>query len=119
MKKILLVEDSATIQKALKAVLERKGYAVDVVSNGEEALETVEQSKPDVVILDTVLPGIDGYEVCRRMKSQMGAAAPKIIIVTGNIEAVDASKARAAGADEYTAKTSDFALLLNTVSDLV
>lgn len=66
MKKILIVEDEESIRGFLKINLKRNGFEVLETDNGEEGLEIVEREEPDIVILDVMLPGIDGFEVCKR-----------------------------------------------------
>jgi len=118
-KKILIIEDNEQDRKIVKRFLNRAGYEDIVIAvSGEEGLKKLESEKPELVITDTLLPGIDGFEVCRRIKEGLGAAGPKVIIMTGSIDAVDAVKAKKFGADDYCAKTSDFAALIEAVKAL-
>jgi len=71
------------------------------------------------VITDTKLPGIDGFEVCKQIKEAKLTQNPKVIIITGSMDAVDAVKARKLGADDYCAKTNDFAPLLKAVKQIL
>lgn len=116
--KILIIEDSPTVLGILKEMLEGEGYEILVAENGEEGIRKATQEKPDLVISDTLLPGIDGFEVCRRIKKNQEPTAPKIIVMTGSIDAVDAIKARRVGADDYCVKTSDFSSLIEAVKAL-
>lgn len=119
-KKILLVDDSRTVITILRDLLEKEGYAVVTASSGEEALEMLGSAQPDLVLTDTVMTGIDGFEVCRRIKGGPSLThPPKVIVMTGTIEAVDATKARSVGADDYCAKTSDFKYIVNTVNEFI
>jgi len=118
-KKILIVEDSPTVLGMLKDVFENEGYNVLPVETGEKAVKKAKSNNPDLVIIDTVLPGIDGFEVCRKIKNAGAPCAAKIIIITGNVDAVDAEKALDSGADDYCAKTSDFSNLIAAVKKLV
>ena len=70
MKKILIVEDEESIRGFLKINLKRNGFEVLETDNGEEGLEIVEREEPDIVILDVMLPGIDGFEVCKRVREK-------------------------------------------------
>lgn len=120
LKKILIADDSQTVITILKDIFEKEGYAVVTAGSGEEALAVLESQRPDVVLTDTVMTDIDGFEVCRRIKGNPSLTKPpKVVVMTGTIEAVDATKARSAGADDYCAKTSDFKCILNTVNELV
>ncbi|MFH1304934.1 MAG: response regulator [Candidatus Omnitrophota bacterium] len=118
-KKILIIEDSPTALNLIKDAFENEGYNVMLSETGEEGVKKAESDKPDLVILDTLLPGIDGFEVCRRLKKTGGPAAPKVIIITGNVDAIDAEKAREAGADDYCAKTSDSSHLVTAARKLI
>ena len=120
LKKILIADDSQTVITILKDIFEKEGYVVATAGSGEEALSVLEFQQPDVVLTDTVMTGMDGFEVCRRIKENPSMAKPpKVVVMTGTIEAVDATKARSVGADDYCAKTSDFKYILNTVNELV
>ena len=120
LKKILIADDSQTVITILKDIFEKEGYVVATAGSGEEALSVLEFQQPDVVLTDTVMTGMDGFEVCRRIKENPSMAKPpKVVVMTGTIEAVDATKARSVGADDYCAKTSDFTYILNTVNELL
>lgn len=118
-KKILIVEDSPTALSMLKNALRCEGHLVITSETGEEGVKKAILEKPDLVIINTILPGIDGFEVCRRIRDSLGQTIPKIIVMTGIIDAVDAVKAREFGADDYTAKTSDLSPLIETVKNLI
>jgi len=119
-KKILVIEDNEQDRIIIKRFLNKAGYEeISMAETGEEGLKKADSEKPDLVISDTLLPGIDGFEVCKRIREAQGATTPKIIIMTGTIDAVDAVKARKSGADDYCAKTSDFSALLEAVKKLV
>ena len=120
LKKILIADDSQTVITILKDIFEKEGYVVATAGSGEEALSVLEFQQPDVVLTDTVMTGMDGFEVCRRIKENPSMAKPpKVVVMTGTIEAVDSTKARSVGADDYCAKTSDFTYILNTVNELL
>lgn len=120
--KILLIEDSPSdarlFQEALKERPQMKGYKVITAQTGEEGIKLARQERPDMVIIDTLLPGIDGFQVCQKIK-KIKKLATKVIIYTGVVDAVDAVKAREFGADDYTAKTSDLSPLIETVKKLI
>ncbi|MBT8241545.1 MAG: response regulator transcription factor [Acidimicrobiia bacterium] len=99
--KILVVEDAPEFQEILSAALEADGYRVAVVDTGEEALEHVRHFQPDVVLLDLVLPGLDGTEVCRQLRTFTDAY---IVMVTGKDAEVDKLIGLAVGADDYLTK---------------
>lgn len=99
--KILVVEDAPEFQEILRVALESDGYRVSVVDTGEEALEHVRHFQPDVVLLDLVLPGLDGTEVCRQLRTFTDAY---IVMVTGKDAEVDKLIGLAVGADDYLTK---------------
>lgn len=82
-------------------------------------MKKAETEKPNLVIIDTLLPDIDGFEVCRRIKAAKGKPSPAVIVITGFIDAVDAVKAKKMGADDYCVKTSDFSQLVGAAKKLV
>lgn len=99
--KILVVEDAPEFQEMLRVALEGDGYRVSVVGTGEEAIEHVRHFQPDVVLLDLVLPGLDGTEVCRQLRTFTDAY---IVMVTGKDAEVDKLIGLAVGADDYLTK---------------
>lgn len=112
--KILVVDDDANARMSLTDLLIENGYEVVEAATGEEALDRVREVHPDVVLLDTRLPDIDGNDVCRQIK-EMEELTTRVIVYTGYIDAFNAAKARAAGADDYVVRTSDFPLLLEAI----
>ena len=117
-KKILLVDDETNIRTSLADILEKLGYEVIQAANGQEAIEKARRQNPDLVLLDTKMPDMDGFEVCRQIKKIEGLTI-KVIIYTGYIDAVDITKARLAGADDYEVKTEDFGKLISAVKKLI
>lgn len=118
-KKILIIEDSPTVLAVLKEIFEKEGYSVVPAKDGEEGLKKAKEETPGLAIIDTVLPGIDGFAVCKKIKSAKETKQTRAIIITGVIDAVDAVKARKMGADDYCAKTEDFAPLITAVNRLL
>jgi DNA-binding response OmpR family regulator len=115
-KKILIIDDSEQDLKIMKRFLKKAGYEdIITAATGNEGVEKARSEKPAMVVSDTILPDIDGFEVCRQIREAMGPENPKIIITTGAIDAVNAVKARKMGADDYCAKTSDAAPLLENI----
>jgi len=118
-KKLLLIDDNEQDKKIIKRFLNKAGYHnIVTASTGEEGVEKEKTEDPDLVITDTVLPGIDGFMVCAKIREFRGPGKPKVIVITGAIDAVDAVKARKSGADDYCAKTSDFMPLLEAIKKL-
>jgi len=119
-KKILIVEDNDDDLLITKRYLNKAGYD-EIVSAGNvaEGVKKAIDEKPDLVITDTLLPDSNGFVVCSKVREVYGKENPKIIIITGSVDAVDAVKARRVGADDYCAKTSDCAPLLEAVKKLI
>lgn len=100
-KKVLLVDDEKTLVKALKFNLEQEGFLVEEAYNGVEALEKAFEVNPDIVILDLMLPGLDGFEVCREIRKK---AEIPIIMLTAKGEDIDKVLGLELGADDYMTK---------------
>lgn len=97
----VVVEDQADIRSLLTAILESSGYAVHGAENGLDAVELIRSVSPDVTTLDVNIPGIDGFEVARRVRE---FSDTYIIFISAFVEAGDAERGRAAGGDEYLGK---------------
>ncbi|MFH1570065.1 MAG: sigma-54 dependent transcriptional regulator [Gemmatimonadota bacterium] len=102
--KILVVDDHPANVKALRARLAADGHAVLEATNGPEALALVESENPDLVLLDVMMPGMDGYEVCRRIKTRTCCDFVPVILVTALSEAAAIVRGLSEGADEYVTK---------------
>ncbi len=101
MKKVLIVDDDASIIEVLRLYFEKEGYAVSVCMQGDKALSTFHASNPDIVILDLMLPGMDGYDVCREIRKNSNTP---IIMLTARTDALDKIIGLELGADDYVAK---------------
>ena len=95
----------------LGRLLTRRGYSVEVAHDGASALEKTRTFIPAVVLLDIGLPGMDGYEVARRMRTQPGAAGTVILALSGYGQEEDRARSRAAGFDQHLVKPIDFTVL--------
>ncbi len=116
--RILVVDDTPANIKLLDAVLSSQGYTVVPAAAGSEALALVDQEAPDLILLDILMPGMDGYEVCRRLRDQPATAHLPIIMITAS-ETKDKVKGLEAGADDFLAKPFDQAELLARVRSLL
>jgi len=101
---ILLVEDEKSLVELLRYNLEQSGYRVSVATNGEEALTSVADDRPDLVLLDWMLPLMSGIEVCRQLRRQTATANLPIIMLTARGEEGDRVRGLDAGADDYVTK---------------
>ena len=104
MKTLLVVEDENDIRQLLRFNLEREGYAVLEADNGLDGLRTASLELPDLVVLDLMLPGLDGCEVCRRLKAQTATADTPVLMLTARGEEVDRIEGFTLGADDYVVK---------------
>ena len=108
-KKILVVDDDALLRRSLAFNLERNGYIVQTAANAENALEICRLSRPDLVILDIGLPGMDGLDALRILRNELGIA---VILLTARRRELDEILGLELGADDYVSKPFDFDVLL-------
>ena len=101
---ILIIDDNAESLRLLHALLSEQGYSVRVATNGTMALESARSKRPDLILLDIRMPDIDGYEVCKRLKSSDATKDVSVIFVSVGIEALDKVKAFAVGGVDYITK---------------
>ncbi len=104
-KKILIIEDEATLQKAMSAILVQEGFEVHSSLDGENGFNTALAIAPDLILLDLILPKMDGFEVLARLKKEKKTAATPIVILTNLGSVNDIQKALDLGATTYLVKT--------------
>jgi len=114
-KKILVVEDEESLLKLESILLTSKGYEVRGVSNGQEALEALAEDPPDLVLLDIMLPKIDGFEVCRRIKEEEATKHIPVIMLTAKKSREDMARGEKVGADWYITKPFKSAMVIETI----
>lgn len=117
--KILIVDDEADIVTMLKIRLEKNNYEVISAFDGEEGYEKARTEKPNLIILDLLLPKIDGYWVCDLLKKDIRYAKIPIIILTAKPGNMDAGLSDKVGADEYIVKPFEFETLLSKIEELL
>ncbi len=119
MKKILLADDSITIQKVVELTFSDADYQVICVSNGAQALKKVAEVRPNVVLLDVIMPEKNGYEVCEQLKRSPGTAGIPVLLLTGTFEPFDRKRAELAGADGHLTKPFESQVLVAKVEELI
>jgi putative two-component system response regulator len=117
--RVLVVDDDQGVASFLKRLLARDGYAVDIASDGESALRAIATSPPDVILLDVVLPDVDGLVLCKRLKNEAATRLTPVILVTGLADQEKKVQGADAGADEFLTKPIDARELLARVRSLV
>lgn len=115
---ILLIEDEANIAEAIRFVLSRDGWAVTTHSNGADALERVRALRPDVLVLDVMLPGRSGFEILQELRADAGLASLPVLVLTARGQDRERAAALAAGATRFLPKPFGNAELVATVRAL-
>jgi DNA-binding response OmpR family regulator len=118
-KKILIAEDEPSIVAAVEYLLQRGGYEVLIAGNGEEALELVETGKPDLILLDVMMPLRSGYEVCKRIRERADWGHIKIIMLSAKRRDAEVNKGMAMGADLYITKPFSTRELMDKIAELL
>ncbi len=117
--RILVVDDEPPIRDILKFQLENAGFVVNCAETGEEGLRLVETEPPDLVLLDLMIPEMDGYEVCRRLKSAYGSRHIPVIMLTARGELAEKLKGLENGANDYVTKPFSMPELLMRVQNVL
>lgn len=104
MPRILIVDDEPNIVLALELLMKREGYEILAVSDGEKAVEAAKGFRPDLVLLDVMMPRMDGYEVCQRVRADASLRDVTIVMLTAKGRDVEMEKGLALGADLYITK---------------
>lgn len=101
---VLIVDDEPNIVLSLEFLLSREGYEVAIARDGEEAIAAARRTPPDLVVLDLMLPGVDGFEVCRQLRESPATAATRIVLLTARGREAERLRALDEGADVYLTK---------------
>jgi DNA-binding response OmpR family regulator len=117
--KILIVEDEESLLKLESILLSSKGYSVTGVMDGNSALEEVIANKPDLVVLDIMLPEMDGFEVCKRIKENPETSAIPVVMLTAKKSSLDYSRGIQVGADAYITKPFKSAQVIEVIEGLL
>ena len=116
-KKIFIVEDELDFLSTLRERLEFEGYVVVTAVDGEEALRKIPEEEPDLILLDIMLPEMNGYQVCRELKGNPETEAIPVVMVTAKSQESDKFWAQETGADDYVTKPFEMEELLQKLQD--
>lgn len=117
--RILVVDDDPEVVRLFSYALKRAGYQVEGALSGEVALERARETRPDVIVLDIMMPGIDGYEVAQRLRQATETAAIPIVMLTARALVPDQIRGLQAGATSYLIKPVMPSALVKTIRDLL
>jgi CheY-like chemotaxis protein len=119
MMKVLLAEDEPDVQLIARLSLKKAGFTVVTVGSGVEVLDRVAEERPDVILLDWMMPDMDGYETCKRLKADAATAAIPVIFLTARVQEAEVARAMALGAVGCIGKPFDALALGRQVLDLL
>lgn len=118
-RKILIADDEPNIVISLEYLMKREGYTVIVARDGQEALDAIARDKPDLVLLDVMMPQKSGFEVCQAVRASEALQATKILMLTAKGRETDVVKGLALGADAYMTKPFSTRELVQKVAELL
>ena len=118
-KEILIVDDELDVVVPIQFLMEQQGYSVMIAHRGEDALDMIYQYKPDLVLLDIMLPGIDGWQVCEIIRLNPKCRDIKVVFLTAKGRNKEIAKGLALGADAYITKPFSNAMLVAKVNELL
>jgi two-component system alkaline phosphatase synthesis response regulator PhoP len=118
-KKILVIEDDPATSRLVDYSLKHEGYEVVTATNGLEGIRKAQSEAPDLVILDVMLPGMDGFEICHRLRTEPNTAAMPILMFSAKAQEIDKNTGIKVGADDYLTKPAAPAEIINRVEKLL
>ena len=116
---ILIIEDDPSFSRAINHIVEKEGYNVSTASNGMTGLRMVKENPPDLLILDVMLPGMDGFEICSQLRADTSTAGLPIIMLSAKGQETDRETGLKVGANEYLTKPVNRELLLDKITGLL
>ena len=117
--RILLADDSATIRKVVELTFSDEDFAIDSVGDGAQAFEHARAPRPDIIISDVIMPGLNGYELCQRFKTDPDLQSVPFLFLKGTFESFDEEKARSCGADGFIVKPFESQEMIAKVKELI
>ncbi|HTX54683.1 MAG TPA: response regulator [Candidatus Baltobacteraceae bacterium] len=117
--RILVADDSVTIQKVVELTFSKEDFTLVQARNGEEAIRKAKETRPDIILLDLVMPDKNGYEVCAALRAEPALRTTPIILLAGTFEAFDASRGAEAGANDFITKPFESQTLIGKVKQLL
>ncbi len=118
-KKILVIEDDPSTSRLVDYSLRHEGYQVLTASNGLEGIRKAHNEAPDLIILDVMLPGMDGFEICHRLRSEPDTAQLPILMFSAKVQEIDKETGLKVGADDYLSKPTAPAEIVSRVEKLL
>jgi len=118
-KKIMVVDDEPYIARVIKFKLEQEGYTVISANDGQSGLQKIKEEKPDMVLLDVMMPGLSGYEVCQKIKQDAELAGIPVVILTAKGQERDREQGLTMGASDYITKPFSPNRLLELVKNMI
>ena len=118
-KRILVVEDEFRVLAVIKKRLESAGYEVLTAMDGQEGLEVAREAKPDLIVLDLMLPKMDGYAVCRELRHDTALQYTPILMLTARAQEGDIQRGMMTGADAYMTKPFQHSMLLDRIEEML
>jgi CheY-like chemotaxis protein len=119
MRRILVADDDPVIVRLLQVNFRLEGYEVDTAAHGEEALTKATGTRPDLILLDVMMPGLDGWEVCRRLKDDPVTSQIPIIFLSARAQEEDRRKGQSLGVVDYVTKPFDPGELVNLIEKVL
>ncbi|MFN8310817.1 MAG: response regulator [Chitinophagales bacterium] len=117
--KILIADDEPNILLSLEFLMKKMNYEVFIARNGSEAMEILKTEIPDLVVLDVMMPDLDGYEICKHIRKTALLKHIKVVFISAKTKEVDIAKGLALGADDYITKPFSTRFLMNRVKELL
>lgn len=118
MRRLLIADDESGIRSLVRMTLERDSYQILEASDGEEAIAMAREHHPEVVLLDVMMPGLSGFDVCRALKGDPTTAEATVVLLTAKAQESDRAEGIAAGADDYFTKPFSPIALLRKIDEV-